>query len=175
MKRLPALAWYMTPNRLLLVNVTFFVAGMATMMLMVAGKLPALAGHRDMVCLVLFVANLAQGLFTGRAWEIRRAHGLDQRKPVVIQGVQTKRSQSRDLRSFIRSCAWLIIRNADARALIGEIEAEHDDQIAGLKERPLRRGCVHLCALWALCWHLGVFKVLSSVMKLVECVFTRRA
>ncbi len=78
-------------------------------------------------------------------------------------------------RRFFESFCQIVIRNADARAMIEEIFADHGRELLAWNDNRLGRVWVHACAAWALCWHLGVFKVLSSVMNLIERVFARRA
>jgi hypothetical protein len=75
---------------------------------------------------------------------------------------------------FDSFCA-IVVRNRDAQAMVAEIKAARDRELRKYADSRRDRLWVHVCFAWAICWHLGVFKALSSVLNLIERVFARRA
>lgn len=93
---------------------------------------------------------------------------------VIARTDQTTETIRRHPTWFETFCT-IAVRNPDARAMVAEIFAARDGELAKWGGSRAGRVWVQLCTGLAICWHLGLFKALSSVMKLVERVFTRRA
>lgn len=80
-------------------------------------------------------------------------------------------------RLLFESSYKVVVRDPNLRALIVEILTDHDQQAQDPQWRDSRRarGWLHACAIWALVWNCGVFKIGTGVLRLVARVWSRRA